>query len=231
MTSTGGTYVIADPDGTSNSMNEDLMGASNYEPVIPDKLHTHDPVETFLNRGQRTTILRGLQRAKEVNAFFQEALGEPTPGAPPGDGWLLLEIFAGKATLSKTARQRNWRVLPPQDIIITGLDITRPDNQQLLKEMIEVQQPDVITLSPKCGPWSAWQRLRRDRALLLAQRRDELPCWDFVEWVWHHQTARGALAVLEQPRQSEALNLPAPTKASLHQARGPVHARLTGPGE
>ena len=185
----------------------DLQGTSNYEPVVPDESKTKgkpdDPVET-----QRQTLLRGLQRAKEVNALFQEALGTPGEGAPPGDGWVLLEIFAGKATLSKLARARNWWALPPQDILITGLYITPPDHQQLLKDMIEVQQPDVITLSPKCGPWSAWQRLLRDRALLQAQRRDELPCWDFVEWVWHYQTARGALVVLEQPHQSEALNLP-----------------------
>ena len=199
--------LMVEPDGASGSFVGDFEDPETYEPVVPDRPQPSsrpiDPVETLLNRGQRTTVLRGLQRAKEVNALFQEALGDPPDGAPPGNGWVLLEIFAGNL-----ARKRGWRVLPPQDIIITGLDITRQDHQQLLKEMIEAQQPDVITLSPKCGPWSAWQRLRRDRALLQAQRRDELPCWDFVEWVWHYQTARGALVVLEEPRQSEALNLP-----------------------
>lgn len=66
-------------------------------------MQANDPVETFLNSGQRTVVLRGLQRAKEVNALFQEALVNLMT-VLPGNGWVPLEIFAGKATLSKMAR-------------------------------------------------------------------------------------------------------------------------------
>lgn len=76
----------------------------------------------------------------------------------------------------------------------------------MMKDVIRTQEPDVVTLSPPCGPWSSWQRMRKRKDILQALRREHLPFWEFVLWVWSFQTARGALAVLEQPRQSEALN-------------------------
>ena len=43
--------------------------------------------------------------------------------------------------------------------------------------------------------------------MLRELRREHMPFWRFVVWVWAHQTATGGLAVLEQPLQSEALKL------------------------
>jgi hypothetical protein len=122
--------------------------------------------------------------------------------------WTLLEVFAGQATLSFTADQsQKWTALPPQDVIY-GLDLKLAEHQQILKDVIQAQQPEVITLAPPCGPWSSWQRMRKRKDLLSALRREHQPFWEFVCWVWAHQTLHHGIVVLEQPAQSDALKMP-----------------------
>ena len=61
--------------------------------------------------------------------------------------WVLLEVFAGKATLSSMANESTkWEVLPPQDVLY-GLDLKDEQHQQWLKDVIETQRP-------RCGPAS-----------------------------------------------------------------------------
>ena len=104
-------------------------------------------------------------------------------------------------------KSQKWTALPPQDIIY-GLDLKLAEHQQILKDVIQVQQPEVITLAPPCGPWSSWQRMRKRKDLLSALRREHRPFWEFVCWVWAHQTLHHGIVVLEQPAQSDALRMP-----------------------
>ena len=57
--------------------------------------------------------------------------------------------------------------MQPQDILY-GLDLLNPEHRELMKEVIRKQKPDVISLAPPCGPWSAWQRLRKNSFALRA---------------------------------------------------------------
>ena len=160
------------------------------------------PKKITLNRRQRRSIYQGIQKGLWTRHKIHEVLAD-TPSK-----WTLLEIFAGKACFSERARTRKcWEVMQPQDILY-GLDLMNLEHQNLLKEVIQTQQPDVITLAPPCGPWSAWQRLRKNSFALRQLRRRHRPLWDFVVWVWAYQSARGALVLLEQPASSEALKLP-----------------------
>ena len=155
-----------------------------------------------INRQQCAALHRGAPLAKERwRVLHSIARADPAK-------WTLLEIFAGKATLSLMARQQGWEVLHPQDVELGGLDLKKEEHRALLQDLIESQEPDVVTLSPRCGPWSPWQRLRKNRKRLREEREEERPIWALVEWIWNFQTSRGALAVLEQPQQSEALKLP-----------------------
>lgn len=80
---------------------------------------------------------------------------------------------------------------------------------ELLKDVIRTQRPDIITLAPPCGPWSAWQIWMRKRKQVLRELRlHHLPFWQFVCWRWEFQDSTGGLVVLEQPSSSEALRLP-----------------------
>ncbi|CAK8989357.1 Uncharacterized protein SCF082_LOCUS1772, partial [Durusdinium trenchii] len=110
--------LIVEPDGTSGSLG-DFEDPETYEPVVPDRQQPSsrpiDPVETLLNRGQRTTVLRGLQRAKEVNALFQEALGDPP------DGVALVAKDASASTTTRLVRDR-WigTFGPPMTLMTDG---------------------------------------------------------------------------------------------------------------
>eukprot|EP00435_Cladocopium_sp_Y103_P019180 s3351_g4.t1 len=162
-----------------------------------------------VNRGQKQAIIKGLGNFKQTREVLEAVIkAQPTE-------WCLFEIFAGKATLSLLARQMGWRVVHPQDIALGGLDLTNLEHHELIKDVLRAQQPDVVTLSPRCGPWSSWQRIRKDKRKLRQEREAEMPVWDLVEWIWDFQTSRGALAILEQPWESEALNLPSMARRKL----------------
>ena len=115
--------------------------------------------------------------------------------------WTLLEVFVGRARLSDLAQRRGqcWCALPPQDMLY-NLDLLQEGEMQL--------RPDVITLAPPRGPWSAQQRMRKCKHILRELRRHHLPFWEFVCWCWDFQNSTGGLVVLEQPSSLEALRLP-----------------------
>ena len=177
---------------------------------VPVHHHPADPMDgpsmdeprmkITLNRRQTRTIRQGVEKALRTHKKIYEV------SQMKGRYLSILEVFAGKANLSELAKRSDrWTVLPPQDKLY-GLDLLNPEHVEMMKDVIKAQEPDVVTLSPPCGPWSSWQRMRKRKDILQALRREHLPFWEFVLWVWSFQTARGALAVLEQPRQSEALN-------------------------
>ena len=154
-----------------------------------------------LNRRQRRSILQGVKRGIQTHKrIYEVAAAQPHQ-------WTLLEVFAGCANLSKVAKDRSkWNVMPPQDVKY-GLDLAKEEHQEWLKDLIRQQEPDVVTLSPPCGPWSTWQRMRKRKGVLRELRKQHMPFWRLVVWIWAFQTARGGLVVLEQPQQSEALKL------------------------
>ena len=158
-----------------------------------------------LNRRQRRSLQQGVDRGLRLHdRIFQVLQTKPDTGAT----WTLLEVFAGKARLSSVAASRaNWNVLPPQDLLY-GLDLLNEEHQAIFKDVVREQRPDVITVSPPCGPWSSWQRMRKRKAVLRKLRQQHLPFWNLVAWLWDFQNSIGGLVILEQPAASEALRLP-----------------------
>ena len=64
-----------------------------------------------------------------------------------------------------------------------------------------------MTLSPRCGPWSQFQRLNKNPEKLMAARKEDLPLWRFAREVWDEQDKGQRLVLTENPWQSEALKL------------------------
>ena len=190
---------------------KDVLAASGGDLTVEDEGTGATVVKHTLNRRQRRSLEQGVQRAIRTHSKLFDVLDAKSAEVAR---WTLLEVFAGKAHFSTRARQRSacWEVLPPQDILSGGLDLLDPEHVEILKDVIRAQEPDVITLAPPCGPWSAWQRLRKRKAALRELRRQHLPFWDFVAWCWDFQSATGGLVVLEQPSTSEALRLPVMTR-------------------
>ena len=122
----------------------------------------------------------------------------------------VLEVFAGSATLTMVALEMaEWKVYEPVDILLDGgsHDLTRAEVRERLKAALKVLKPDLVTMTPPCGPWSQWQHQRRDFEALERERKEQLPFWRLVADIWEEQTAGGRLALTEQPSQSEALDL------------------------
>ena len=191
-----------DPDKLSGSDDDggDVPEVYQQDDVGQGRL-PGDPKRITLNRRQRRSILQGVKRGIQTHRrIYEVAAAQPHP-------WTLLEVFAGCANLTRVANLRErWNVLPAQDVKY-GLDLTLEEHQKLLKDMIEQQRPDVISLSPPCGPWSTWQRMRKKRGVLRELRKQHMPFWRFVVWVWAFQSQHGGVVILEQPQQSEALKL------------------------
>ena len=81
--------------------------------------------------------------------------------AKPGP-WTLIGIFAGRAALSDLVRRvGKWNEPPPHDVLY-GLDLRKVERQDLLKDVIKKRRPDVVTLSVPRGPWSSWQREKKE---------------------------------------------------------------------
>lgn len=119
-----------------------------------------------------------------------------------------MEVFAGSATLTKIARDRDgWQTTEPVDLIY-GQDLRNRCTQRELMKLIKELEPDLITMSPRCGPWtSQFQRLNPNLDKIMEGRKEDIPLWRFCREIWDEQTKHGRLALTENPYQSEALNL------------------------
>lgn len=85
--------------------------------------------------------------------------------------YLVLEVFAGCARLTQVAKDRDgWEALDPVDLIY-GQDLKNSLTRWEVKEMVKRCQPDLLTLSPRCGPWSQFQRINPNIDKVMADRR------------------------------------------------------------
>jgi len=157
----------------------------------------------------------GIQRARQNHAMvvslpnFKET-------------YTVLEIFAGRATMTQVARNRaGWRAMDPVDLYY-GYDIRNAHTRLRIMEAIRENKPDLVTLSPRCGPWSQFQRLNPNIDQIMLDRKADLPLWRFTREVWDEQTKHGRLVLTENPAQSEALNLDfMKDRPQLHRAKVP----------
>ena len=121
--------------------------------------------------------------------------------------FVLLEIYAGTATLTKVARQKKdtWTALDPVDILY-GYDLTKLEDRKRVWQVIEKEEPDLITLAMPCGPWCQWMNLC-DPDTVEEKRTESMPLWRFARQVWDHQVQRHRLVLTENPLGSEGLKM------------------------
>lgn len=151
-----------------------------------------------LQRGSLQKLKQGVQRAREYHALINKITHQR-------EVKVVMEIFAGCAMLSRVSMDRpGWQSTEPIDLLY-GYDLPNPVTQkEILAEVREVQ-PDLITLSPRCGPWSQFQRLNPNIDKVMDDRKEDIPLWRFCRVLWDEQTREGRLALTENPWQSEAL--------------------------
>ncbi len=152
-----------------------------------------------LQRGDMQKVKQGVLRGIGMMRKLTEA-------AKKEDRYVLLELYAGTARLTKLARTayaKYWKALDPVDIDF-GHDLCDKKTQEEIWEIIVQNEPDLITMSMPCGPWCQWMNLC-DPDVVYEKRRADWPLWQFARRVWDFQAERGALALSENPLGSEGL--------------------------
>ncbi|CAL1158242.1 unnamed protein product, partial [Cladocopium goreaui] len=169
-------------------------------------------------RGMMQKLKKGMG---EVCA--QQALVTTLAGARPY--YVVMEIFAGCARLTARGSVREgWRAMEPIDIIY-GYDLKNPVTQKQILDRIGDLKPDLVTLSPRCGPWSQMQRINPNVDKVMEDRQQDIPLWRFCRKVWDEQDKNGRLVLTENPYQSAALTMDfMMERANLHRAKIPQRA-------
>ena len=128
-------------------------------------------------------------------------------GAQVGEKFMVLEVFSGSSMLTLVAAESDgWGAYQPVDVILSDDgDMSKKANRDKVKSMVRVMKPDLVVITPPCGPWCAWQRTCRDWDALDETRKEHLPFWRMTREIWDIQTRGGRLCLTEQPEGSEAL--------------------------
>ena len=126
-------------------------------------------------------------------------------GSQVAEKFMVLEIFSGSSMLTQVAADSpGWGAYQPVDVILSeDGDMKVKANREKVKEMVRNLKPDLVVITPPCGPWCAWQRLRQNE--LDDIRREQMPFWRMTKEVWDIQNEEGRLCLTEQPEGSEAL--------------------------
>ena len=223
--------------GQSSNLGTDVKGDLNYDPVLEQALEYVKKKEAAEIEGEQsdavmagvssadgkieyeaekeTGILQRPQRglSQHMKRRIASALASMmllTQVARCGTNFKVLEIFAGEAMVTRMASQlEGWGAYEPVDILLGGTehDLKMKENRERLKKRIEILEPDLVVITPPCGPWCLWQNQAPDFEKVEEKRRQHLPFWKFTNEVWELQTKNHRLALTEQPSTSEALSL------------------------
>ena len=195
--------TITTKDSVMDSEEEEEWGALYAEDRAAFKaLRERDVVwkETRPPRGLTQKLKKGLQQAVHLMARVKK-------GARTETKFMVLELFSGSSMLTQVAAELpGWGAYQPVDVILGAEnDMAVRENRERVKNMVRTLKPDLVVITPPCGPWCAWQRIRQDWDTLGEVRRKQLPFWKLGREVWDIQDGEGRLCLTEQPEGSEAL--------------------------
>ena len=93
-------------------------------------------------------------------------------------------------------------------------DLSTPEGQRRLFDLIYIHQPEHIFVAPECGPWSSWSKFNSSRGLLgwqrvQDQRVEQLVFLRLCNTLCDLQVKSGRHFHIEQPQMSEMFDQPA----------------------
>ena len=111
----------------------------------------------------------------------------------------VLEIFAGSARFSQCCALSGLKVGTPVDI----RTVMTSKGRHMVMEIIREQAPDVILMSPVCGPWSNTQNIQQDQQRVWEKRKRYLPMVEFVASIARYQLKHGRYFIIQNPQTSK----------------------------
>ena len=121
----------------------------------------------------------------------------------------VIKICGGEAGVSRLAIRRRLNVGGNLDLV-TGVDLTKPERQKELFDVLESSKPLVVVMAPPCtafGGWSHVQRVRDPKAFAKARAKGEQLA-DLCAKVAQRQIEAKRHFLIENPRGSEMFSLP-----------------------
>ena len=155
----------------------------------------------------RQAFQRGhIQRLKRgiAYALHGQALLRDMPKHNPERKFCVLEVFGTSVSLQAIHSQA-WTAFEPADLSC-GTDLEMHQEQERVLKQIVTLDPDLVVITPPCGPWSCLQAIN-DQDVVMWKRLMSFHLWEFTRKVWDLQTSRGKLCLTEQPWLSKALEL------------------------
>ena len=224
MTSQGGDEAMRTSDyfETMDEHTEELIG--EYE---DDQPSTEDEVEDMslrhlplsgrdvkvLTKGQRKHLQYQLEDLEKEDAAMWGALTDTPKRAPRllprGCRSFLMEVFAGAATLTYLAAQMNLPVSAPVDIEYdTRYDLLDPRARQRLSQVIEDDDPYLLSFAPVCTAWSNWQYMNMHRYAdgeerVMAERKKWYPVLKWMAGEVRKRLQKGREVLVENPWGSQ----------------------------
>ena len=172
-----------------------------------------DPMKV-MTKGQKKLVRDGLEEVeKEDIAMWAVLRGDRVPKKPQrliprGCGTALLELFSGAATLTLMVASMGFSVSEPVDIMnnITH-DLLDAGNRRRMEQRIRDEDPLLLAIAPKCGPWSTLQNINLCRGFETEQKiLEERNRWyPVIKWlcdVIEERLALGREVMMENPWKS-----------------------------
>ncbi len=109
----------------------------------------------------------------------------------------LLEIFCGAAVLARLCMAAGYETCTPLDLQ-TGWNVFNPQHRQYAEEVLQREQPFLLTLAWPCGPCSTWQRMQPEKQVAYLRKL----CIPVLRWVARmvkQQRQQGGFSLLENP--------------------------------
>jgi hypothetical protein len=121
----------------------------------------------------------------------------------------LLEIFGGKAGVTRIAIRRRLRTGSNFDVVV-GCDLTVDSNVRLLLQYIDQHKPTVVVGGPPCTAFGSWSRYNRVHApeSYAERRRVGVKLAEVFCRVARLQAQAGRFWLCENPAGSELFKLP-----------------------
>eukprot|EP00435_Cladocopium_sp_Y103_P069613 s840_g33.t1 len=133
-----------------------------------------------LTKGQKKMLNDGITELEKEDAALWTTLREqnrPTrmPGRllTRGCGVAPLELFSGAATLTMMVASLGLPVAEPIDVLDNpAFDLLRPEGRRLVEQRIEQEDPMLLSMAPKCAPWSPLQNINEAKSEATAEKLD-----------------------------------------------------------
>eukprot|EP00435_Cladocopium_sp_Y103_P018811 s2728_g4.t1 len=180
----------------------DNLGGSSYMPISEGKVK-------IMSKKQRKHLQDSLHDVEKEDCAMWSTLGteikRPRKMLPRGCKSFLMEIFAGAATLSTLAVGMGLSISPPIDVIYDDrYNLLKKANRDALEQLIEVEDPFLLTMAPICGPWSSWQHVNMakddyTKEKILEQRKEWYSVLQWMAKVIRSRLAKGREVLVENP--------------------------------